>query len=241
MNLIYAYKKKIQNKIVYVGQTVQLEVRHKQHMLYDPYNPNNREYDYPLSRGVRKYGADAYELIILEENVPLDQLDVKEKYWINYYDTYWHGYNQTMGGASPTKPFYSDNIIDLVTEMLKDEAFSYNDIAQKTNMSLTHIYNINIGARRTRSDIIYPIRPKNTKGTKGIKFNQDELKKIHKALLTSNKNYKTLAVEFNCSANTISKINRGLTQAYKLPEYNYPLRPHPHSTAKQFFWEQKNK
>lgn len=29
MNVIYAYKKKSQNRIVYVGQTVALETRHK--------------------------------------------------------------------------------------------------------------------------------------------------------------------------------------------------------------------
>ena len=44
MNVIYAYKKKSENKIVYVGQTVQLETRHKQHILYDPYNNKNREF-----------------------------------------------------------------------------------------------------------------------------------------------------------------------------------------------------
>lgn len=91
MNLIYAYKKISEDKIVYVGQTVQLEVRHKQHMLYDPYNEKNPEYEYPLSRGIRKYGPDEYELIILEENIPLELLDEREKYWIAFYDTYWHG------------------------------------------------------------------------------------------------------------------------------------------------------
>ena len=65
-NVIYAYRKKSNDKIVYVGQTVNLEYRHKQHMKWDPFNINNLEYNYPLSRGVRKYGEDAYELIILE-------------------------------------------------------------------------------------------------------------------------------------------------------------------------------
>lgn len=32
--------------------------------------------------------------------------------------------------------------------MLQDENYSYKDIQQATGFSLTHIYNINIGARR---------------------------------------------------------------------------------------------
>lgn len=131
MNLIYAYKKKSQNKIVYIGQTVSLEQRHKQHMLYDPNNKNTREYNYPLSRGVRKYGINEYELIILEDNIPLDKLDDREKYWIKYYNTYWDGYNQTIGGTYPTKPIYSDDIIQLVIKMLQNEDISYNEIKEK--------------------------------------------------------------------------------------------------------------
>ena len=55
-NLIYAYKKIANQKIVYVGQTTNLEYRHNQHTKWDPFNVNNPEYDYPLSRGIRKYG-----------------------------------------------------------------------------------------------------------------------------------------------------------------------------------------
>lgn len=211
-------------------------------MLYDPYNENNREYDYPLSRGIRKYGAEAYELVILEENVPLDKLDEREKYWIKYYDTYWHGYNQTIGGTWPTAPTYHDDIIELVIEMLKDENFSYNNIKEKTGVSMTYIYNINIGARRHQDGIEYPIRKPNTKGTKGLKFSVDEVRKIHEELLTTNKDYNVLAKEFDCNRGVISKINLGKTKSYRLPEYNYLLRDHPHSNAKKSYWEaQKNK
>lgn len=51
--------------------------------------------------------------------------------------------------------------------MLKDNNFSYNDISEKTGVSLTHIYNINTGNRRKISGLSYPIRPQYTKGTKG--------------------------------------------------------------------------
>lgn len=241
MNLIYAYKKKSQDKIVYVGQTIALEQRHKQHMLYDPFNKNTKEYNYPLSRGIRKYGIDEYELIILEEDIPLEQLDDREKYWIKYYDTYWNGYNQTTGGASPTKPIYTDEHIQTVINMLKNEDFSYNDIQEKTGLSFTHIYNINIGVRRPQENIQYPIRSSNTKGTKGLKFNSQQIEEIHQALLNSNKDFGKLAIEFGCSRETISHINKGTRKAYHLEKYDYPLRKKPHSNAKKAYWESLNK
>lgn len=241
MNLIYAYKKKSENKIVYVGQTICLEQRHKQHMLYDPFNEKTKEYNYPLSRGVRKYGINEYELLILEENVPLEKLDEREKYWIKYYNTYWEGYNQTIGGTWPTKPKYTDELIQTVIYMLQNEEFSYNDIQEKTGMSLTHIYNINIGARRPQENLQYPIRKSNTKGTRGIKFNHQQIEEIHQALLNSNKDFGKLALEYGCSRETISKINRGIQKAYRISGYTYPLRKHPHSNAKKSYWENLNK
>ena len=224
MNVIYAYRKADNKKIVYIGQTTDLYTRNKQHINYDPFNPNNKEYNYPLSRGIRKYGQNYYELIVLEENVLSTKLNERERYWIAYYDTYWHGYNQTPGGSNPTKPIYQEDVIDLTIALLQDENFSFNDIQEKTGLSLTHIYNINIGARRRRDNINYPIRPSNTKGTKGLKFNQDENLKIHNAIINSTKSYKDIANEFHCCRETIYKINAGKIKKYKIDEYVYPLR-----------------
>lgn len=240
MNVIYAYKKKSQNKIVYVGQSVALETRHKQHILYDPYNSKNKEYDYPLSRGIRKYGPEEYELLVLEENVPLDLLDDREKFWIAYYDTYWHGYNQTVGGTYPTKPIFHDDIIGLTIEMLKNEEYSYKDIMDKTGMSMTHIYNINIGARRPQANQEYPIRKQNTKGTKGLKFSEVEIKAIHEDLKNTIYTFKDLAKKYDCSATTIRYINQGVRKAYRLSEYSYPIRGNAKSVAKQAYWNNLN-
>ena len=223
-NVIYAYKKKSINKIVYVGQTVNLEFRHQQHIKYDPFNINNREYNYPLSRGIRKYGEDEYELIILEDNISQEKLNDREKYWIQYYDTYFNGYNQTIGGKNPTKPIFTENQIDKVIEMLKDESYSYKDIVEKTGISMTHIYNINTGKRRKKDNIKYPIRQSNTKGTRGLKFSPEECEKIHKEILFTKKTFKKIGEEFNCNSETISDINYGKTKSYILKGYTYPLR-----------------
>lgn len=223
-NIIYAYKKKSINKIVYVGQTINLQDRHKQHIKYDPFNINAHEYNYPLSRGIRKYGEEEYQLIILESNLLQEELDDREKYWIQYYDTYFNGYNQTIGGKNPTKPVFTEEKINQVIEMLKDESYSYKDIMEKTGISMTHIYNINTGKRRKQDNIQYPIRQSNVKGTKGLKFSPQECKNIHEEILTTKKSFKQIGQEFGCNADTISDINRGKTKNYILEEYNYPLR-----------------
>lgn len=238
-NVIYAYRKKSNNKVVYVGQTTNLEVRHKQHTQYDPFNINTREYNYPLSRGIRKYGEQEYELIILEENLTKDQLNEREKYWIQYYNTYFDGYNQSIGGSYPVKPIFTENKIDIVIEMLRDESYSYKDITEKTGLSLTHIYNINTGKRRKRDNIKYPIRPSNVKGTKGLKFSPEECKQIHEIILKNDKTFKEIGKMFNCAADTIIDINAGKTKSYRLEGYSYPLRKHPYSISKKIYWKNK--
>lgn len=223
-NVIYAYKKKSSNKIVYVGQTNNLDYRHKQHIKYDPYNPNNREYNYPLSRGIRKYGEDEYELIILEDDLLQDQLNEREIYWIKFYDTYFNGYNQSTGGSNPVKPIFDDKLIDLVIELLRDYENSYQDICDKTGLSMTHVYNINTGNRRKKDDIQYPIRPNNVAGTRGLKFSSEQNIEIHNLLLHTHKDFKEIAELYHCNAATISRINKGATKSYRLKNYNYPLR-----------------
>lgn len=238
-NVIYAYVKKDINKVVYVGQTTNLETRNNQHIKYDPFNQNNREFNYPLSRGIRKYGEEAYELIILESELTKEQLNERERYWIKFYDTYFNGYNQTIGGNNPTKPIFTEEKIDIVIEMLKDESYSYKDIMKKTGISMTHIYNINTGKRRKKEDLKYPIRKPNTKGTRNIKFSQEECIKIHEEILKNNKTFKEIAKDFNCSDSTIRDINYGKRKAYKLEDYNYPLRKNTNSISKKLYWENK--
>lgn len=223
-NVIYAYRKKSNQKIVYVGQSKDLKARHKQHTEYDPFNINNKEYNYPLSRGIRKYGIDEYELLVLEDNIPQEELNAREKYWIRYYDTCFNGYNQTIGGTYPSKPIFDETIVDTIIAMLQDESFSFKDISEKTGVSLSHISNINKGNRRKRDELSYPIRKVNAKGSKGIKFSEEQCQQIHKMILESNKTFTEIADIFHCDSATIRRINAGKTKAYQLIDYNYPLR-----------------
>ena len=92
----YIYK--IQNLInnhVYIGQTVKsYEKRFQQH---------KSNYDKPyfsqltLYKAFKKYGLENFSFEPIEE-VENEKLDEREKYWIDYYDSYKNGYNMTLGG-----------------------------------------------------------------------------------------------------------------------------------------------
>ena len=108
--------------------------------------------------------------------------------------------------------------------MLKDYKNSYQDICDKTGLSMTHVYNINTGNRRKRDNIQYPIRPNNVAGTKGLKFTPQQNIEIHNLLLNTRKEFKEIAELYHCDSATISRINRGTTKSYRLENYTYPLR-----------------
>ena len=195
-----------------------------------------------MSRGIRKYGKDNYELVILEKDLKKEQLNEKEKYYIKLYDTYRNGYNQTEGGSEI--PSYitltNDKINNIIYDLKYNLSLTMTDIAKKYSVSLTHIYNINNGNRRYQDDLIYPLRSNKIKGTKGLKFTQDECKQIHMMILQNDKTFKQIAEYFNCSSTTIRDINNGKIKAYKLNEYNYPLRKDTKSISKKIYWSKQN-
>ena len=130
-----------------------------------------------------------------------------------------------MAIIKPWAGTYTDNAknINKVIDLLKNTSTSFNQIKELTGMSLTHIYNINIGERRYQENLIYPLRPHNAVGTRGIKFSQDEILTIHHLLASSKKTMKEIAAQFNCCPTTIKKINQ-VRKCYALDGWNYPIR-----------------
>lgn len=105
MPSIYIIKNKINDK-VYVGQTInKIETRFTNHKMA------SRIEDTKLYRAIRKYGEDNFYIELLEE-VEIDSLNEREKYWINFYDSYNNGYNSTLGGDGIQKIDY-EKIYDL--------------------------------------------------------------------------------------------------------------------------------
>jgi group I intron endonuclease len=81
----------------YVGQTVKsLLYRAKEHCR-NAFNKNNNGYDSKFYRAIRKYRGQ-FKWVILEKDVPYDQLNEREIVNIAALNTYKKGYNSTTGG-----------------------------------------------------------------------------------------------------------------------------------------------
>ena len=94
MGYIYKITNNINNKI-YIGQTIRsLEKRWKEHIFK---SKSGDHMNLPLARAIRKYGAENFTISLIEE-VADEELNDREKYYINYYDSYHTGYNATLGG-----------------------------------------------------------------------------------------------------------------------------------------------
>ena len=97
------------NEKVYIGQTVKA--------VWERWCQHNVNYDkpyfshLPLYRAINKYGLDKFKCEELEE-VPNTELDEREKYWIQYYDSYNNGYNATLGGRAT--PLYNWDVEDII-------------------------------------------------------------------------------------------------------------------------------
>lgn len=83
------------NSKVYVGQTIQsLTKRFNGHCCY---SKTDRSVNMYIKRAIHKYGRNKFHISLLEE-CPIKLLNVREKYWIGFYDSYNKGYNLTLGG-----------------------------------------------------------------------------------------------------------------------------------------------
>lgn len=97
---IYRFVNTVNNKC-YIGQAVCLKKRFQAHV----HNYLKARYDNPLYRAFNKYGCDCFEYYIeecIEEELDNQTLKAKlddlEKLYIQKYDSYNKGYNQTLGG-----------------------------------------------------------------------------------------------------------------------------------------------
>ena len=151
---IYKITNTINNKS-YIGQSTNIHKRWKKE-IEDSNNINSHGYGYPLMRAFRKYGVDNFKFEIIEE-CEIEKLNQKEIYWINYYDTFFHGYNQTFGGdAALRQP--KEKVIGIISDLINTNMF-HKDIASKWGTSMEMVQGINTG-RYWKHNVDYPLRKK---------------------------------------------------------------------------------
>lgn len=146
MGYIYKIINDINDK-VYIGKTINtLKERWTQHL-----NSINKKKTH-LYLAMKKYGYKHFNIEEIEE-VPDSLLNEREKYWIKFYNSYYSGYNSTLGGDG-----YISTDDNSIIE-LWNKGYSIIDIEKELNTShyaITKIlnkYNISILERNSRAHI----------------------------------------------------------------------------------------
>ena len=130
---IYKITNKNNNKS-YIGQSIHVEKRLSEHK--SPYN-HKREHNKLLYKAFFKHGIENFSFEVIEE-CDKEELDVREEYWISYYDSYKNGYNATVGGETnfgenhPNHKLTKQDVIDIRTryanlERKKEVYLDYNN------------------------------------------------------------------------------------------------------------------
>lgn len=85
----------------YVGQTDKtIDYRFKEHIREAKRSLRGEKRDFSFfHRALLYYGIDHFKIEMLEETSK-ELGDEREMYWIDYYDSYYNGYNSTKGGQS---------------------------------------------------------------------------------------------------------------------------------------------
>lgn len=148
---------KITNKInghSYIGQSVDVERRWRQHINFPKENSK-----YPLYQAFRKYGIENFSFEILEL-CSQEKLNDREIYYIAKYNSHQKGYNQTAGGSGSNHCQIKLSNEDILTiyDLLKESKLSQNDIAKLFSVGADTISEINQGKTRMMKGYKYPIR-----------------------------------------------------------------------------------
>ena len=150
---IYKITNKINNKS-YIGQSIHIEQRWEEH-LYQSSGCSLLKY------ALHKYGKDNFSFEVIEE-CNQEELNEKEQYWIKYYDTFYNGYNLTLGGGGALK--YNIEAIYEEYQKVKSIKKTADNIgcSISTARKVLHEYGINLH-EQSDSKPIEKIDPKTLK------------------------------------------------------------------------------
>lgn len=135
---IYIIRNTVNDK-VYIGQTT-MSVRER-FMAHLKPSTHKKRGTYKIYNAMDKYGKENFYYEILEENVPVSELDKKEIAYIKEYDSFDNGYNSTPGGNVRRihEEYDIRKIIDMVDEgKTSKEIGKYFDVSGATIMRVLH-------------------------------------------------------------------------------------------------------
>lgn len=203
----YVYK--ITNKIngkIYIGQTPNVQARFEKHCRFGP-----------ISSDIKKYGKENFTVEVLYFGEDYNNIEKRYIEELKSNDSN-IGYNTRPGGGYSEElirsPLSENDIVNIKND-LAYTSLSMKDIANKYNVSVDIIYNINNGESHCSIFEKYPIRFNKTT------YIKSHIYEIYDDLKSS------LTIEEICSKHNIERwvllnINKGKT--YRQNNVSYPIR-----------------
>ena len=125
---------------VYIGATtIELEERIKDH-----YNKAVKNYGHKFQNAIREYGFESFIWEQIDTGINTDELALKEKYYIQKFDSFHNGYNSDRGGGFK-KTIYQYNL----TGKLESTFQSLEEASKSSSISEESISHACIGDRKT--------------------------------------------------------------------------------------------
>lgn len=146
------------NQKCYIGQSIDILRRWRNHKTTSQ-NSLKEAYEYPLYRAFRKYGLENFSFEILEECTQAE-LDSKESFYIEKYNSIIQGYNQSLVGQGGTK--ITPQEVQLIKYDLIHTNLSSDEIGTKYGYSGRSVRAINTGEVWHEEGENYPLRKKFT-------------------------------------------------------------------------------
>lgn len=213
---IYKYTNLINGKI-YIGQTKQtLEQRDYKHQT----QLNDNTY---FHRAMKKYGRDNFSLELIEDHIPFNQLNEKEKFYIDFFESFYttgKGYNLTQGGqwGSGTQKITPSQAQD-IKYLILNTTKSFQEIANKYCVTIYCISDINRGKSFYDECFIYPLRPAPQKSV----IDDEKINIILDMIINTSMTWKEIALATNINEYTVGAINNGKS-SWCPSDLKYPLR-----------------
>lgn len=132
-----------------------------------------------IKRAIHKYGKSKFHISLLEE-VSIEELNEREKYWIAYYDSYNNGYNLTLGGQDSN--YFNlnrlESTIDIkkFSEYIKEFKPLATEVAAHFGISKCSVYNL-IERLDNPELVLSSYNPRKSKSIESI--NKEELETLY--------------------------------------------------------------
>lgn len=136
---IYMYENKLNHK-QYIGQSTNIARRKEEHLKW----PSKYSH---FDQELKIIGEQGFNFSILEE-CTVDQLDEREIYWIEYYNSKENGYNLIAGGqnyrgeSNPASKLTEDQVRDII-DKLRDTTIPIQTLAKEYKVHYNTISDIN--------------------------------------------------------------------------------------------------